>query len=95
MSEQTSKCEICGEPMPAGEGMFKSHGYSGPCPKPPLPRKPTDTERLDWLEKHPRLAEIHTEDGVTTDGFLYGVSGASGVRLRDIIDACIDAEDRP
>ena len=35
MSE-TAKCEICGEPMPQGETMFKFHGYSGPCPKPPL-----------------------------------------------------------
>ena len=33
-----SKCELCGEPMPAGEEMFKFHGYSGNCPKPPLPR---------------------------------------------------------
>lgn len=31
-----SKCSICGEPMPEGETMFKYHGYSGPCPKPPL-----------------------------------------------------------
>jgi hypothetical protein len=22
--------------MPEGEGMFKFHGYSGPCPQPPL-----------------------------------------------------------
>lgn len=29
-----SKCELCGEPMPAGEEVFKFHGYSGPCPKP-------------------------------------------------------------
>lgn len=29
-------CELCGEPMTAGEEMFKYHGYSGPCPKPPL-----------------------------------------------------------
>lgn len=29
-------CELCGEPMPAGEEMFKYHGHSGPCPKPPL-----------------------------------------------------------
>ena len=35
MSE-TAKCNICGEPMPAGETVFKFHGYSGPCPKPPL-----------------------------------------------------------
>ena len=29
-----SYCEICGEPMPVGEEMFKFHGYSGKCPKP-------------------------------------------------------------
>lgn len=40
MSE--SKCEICGEPMPAGEGVFKFHGYSGPCPKEPLPKQSKD-----------------------------------------------------
>lgn len=33
-----SKCELCGEPMPKGEQMFKYHGYSGSCPKPPLPK---------------------------------------------------------
>lgn len=32
-------CGICGEPMPPGEQMFKFHGYSGPCPKPPLPKR--------------------------------------------------------
>ena len=36
------RCSICGELMPVGEEMFKFHGYSGPCPKPPLERpKPT------------------------------------------------------
>ena len=35
-----SKCELCGEPMPVGEEMFKYHGYSGDCPKPPLARLP-------------------------------------------------------
>ena len=29
-------CSLCGEPMTEGETMFKYHGYSGPCPKPPL-----------------------------------------------------------
>lgn len=28
-------CELCGEPMPDGEEVFKFHGYSGNCPKPP------------------------------------------------------------
>ena len=32
------RCELCGEPMPDGEEMFRLHGYSGPCPKPPKPR---------------------------------------------------------
>lgn len=31
-----ARCALCGEPMPPGEEMFKYHGYSGPCPKPPL-----------------------------------------------------------
>jgi hypothetical protein len=29
-------CIICGEPMPESEQMFRHHGFSGPCPKPPL-----------------------------------------------------------
>lgn len=29
-------CRLCGEPMPEGEEMFKYHGYSCNCPKPPL-----------------------------------------------------------
>jgi len=38
MSEAHPLCELCGEPMPLDEVMFKFHGFSGPCPKPPLPR---------------------------------------------------------
>ena len=47
MNDHIAKCELCGEPMPAGEEMFVLHGYSGPCPKPPLqPGKPlTFSER--------------------------------------------------
>lgn len=40
-------CGLCGEPMPAGETMFKFHGYSGPCPKPPLP-KDTQPRVIDF-----------------------------------------------
>lgn len=36
MSEEIARCELCGEPMPPGEEMFHYHGFSGPCPKPPL-----------------------------------------------------------
>lgn len=45
MPEEQSKCEICGEPMPPGEQMFKFHGYSAPCPKPPLP-----ISRPAWID---------------------------------------------
>ncbi len=38
----STKCSICGEPMPEGETMYKIHGYSGPCPKPPLKRVELD-----------------------------------------------------
>ena len=36
--DQILKCQLCDEPMPKGEEMFKYHGYSGPCPKPPNPK---------------------------------------------------------
>ena len=63
-----SKCELCGEPMPPGEEMFNFHGYSGPCPKPPLPRpmKPT------YDEIHGRLVAAHgkvcSKDNCVLDG---------------------------
>ena len=37
--EKEGYCALCGEPMPPGEEMFMFHGYSGPCPKPPLPKE--------------------------------------------------------
>ena len=33
---EEAKCQLCGHPMPSGEEMFFYHGYSGPCPGPPL-----------------------------------------------------------
>lgn len=44
-----AKCELCGEPMAEGEDMFKFHGYSGPCPKPPLPRRNRDADEFHVL----------------------------------------------
>lgn len=52
MSEQTegpfmNRCELCGEVLPATEQMFKYHGYSGPCPKPPLSKpEPIDVPSM-------------------------------------------------
>jgi hypothetical protein len=39
---EKATCGLCGEPMPEGETVFKYHGYSGPCPKPPLPQPKTE-----------------------------------------------------
>lgn len=54
MSEEKAVCGLCGEPMPAGEEMFQFHGYSGPCPKPPLPKAAKQLE--DMAE--PELREL-------------------------------------
>lgn len=49
------RCELCGEPMPEGETMFKFHGFSGPCPAPPLPR----SAAINWQTSYERaLARI-------------------------------------
>lgn len=50
MMEEPAICELCGEPMPAGEGMFKYHGYSGPCPKPPLHKTAAIAQADGWAE---------------------------------------------
>lgn len=47
MTTTPALCELCGEPMPAGEEMFKFHGFSCECPKPPLPRPAAIDERYD------------------------------------------------
>ncbi len=55
-TKSVSVCELCGEPMPVGEEMFKYHGYSGPCPKPSFttsaPRQAPQTAR-EWLDRWP------------------------------------------
>lgn len=58
---EIAKCEICGEPMPQGETMFKFHGYSGPCPKPPLlqpHQRRVVTEKKELDEKLTKLREL-------------------------------------
>jgi hypothetical protein len=50
---ESAKCELCGEPMPPGEEMFKYHGYSGPCPKSPLESVATFEDWLKKMNSHP------------------------------------------
>lgn len=55
-------CELCGEPMPPGEEMFKFHGFSGSCPKPPLPRPivPTVEELAEGVARRIMDLELET-----------------------------------
>ncbi len=57
MTTEVTNCELCGEPMPPGETMFKFHGYGGPCPKPPLPRPAVQT---DWRIGHAVTPKMRT-----------------------------------
>jgi len=50
-----ANCEICGEPMPLGEEMFKYHGYSGPCPKPPLAPVKMTNNQDGWMSRALKL----------------------------------------
>lgn len=48
MSDDIARCSLCGEPMPPGEQMFKYHGLSGPCPKPPI-KQPVRKALIEYL----------------------------------------------
>ena len=100
MSEQdeVSRCKLCGEPMPEGEEMFFYHGYSGDCPKPPLPKAaapPPQTEPLsrgaDY--KSDLYADLADEDyaiGYLKKCFADSVE-ASHQGVRDVISASLIA----
>ena len=68
MTDDEARCELCGELMPPGETMFKFHGYSGPCPKEPLP-KPAP---INWQERAERAEKAEAErDALRQDAARY------------------------
>jgi hypothetical protein len=72
-----AKCDLCGEPMPEGEEMFKYHGYSGNCPKPPLPKQPAKQkiQGLVWAvaAKSKRTVIILFDTEKQANEFVAGV----------------------
>lgn len=75
-------CKLCGEPMPEGEEMFKYHGYSGTCPKPPLPRQPVKTheDRADALRSEMcRLASWSRTPQEVADALIEAVEGDNSI----------------
>jgi hypothetical protein len=73
----TAKCGICGEPMPPGEEMFKYHGYSGDCPKPPIPKQPTKQKisGLVWAfaAKDDRKVTMMFDTDEQANAFVAGI----------------------
>lgn len=49
MNEKAT-CTLCGHPMPAGEEMFKFHGYSCECPSPPVSKTATMRDLMIDIE---------------------------------------------
>lgn len=45
-----------------------------------------DAARIDWLERNPRISVI-TVGSRSTDCYFYGIAGAPGLKLREVIDA--------
>lgn len=63
----TPKCELCGEPMPPGEQMFKYHGFSGPCPKPMRPPVLMNPLPETSIFSRGRLIELWRQHGGAVD----------------------------
>lgn len=51
-----------------------------------------DSERLDYLQAHPRFGEIHLDSGKVEQVHAYAVSGVPGLKLREIVDLLIEHE---
>ena len=109
MIDHRPKCELCGESMPEGEEMFKYHGHSGPCPKPPLPKTKTGVqviadERKRQIESEgwtPEHDDEHNEAELTEAArsycwahFCQTTLGATVKDLRIIPDCWPEKWDR-
>lgn len=76
-------CELCGEPMPEGETMFKFHGYSGPCPKPhqPKPAPPSVADLEHEIARYKKLIEI-ADVLITNDEARKDWENAKNIRVQ-------------
>lgn len=63
-----NKCELCGEDMPEGEKMFNYHGFSGPCPRPPLRKAErtllTEAQALIKQMSYDELEQMYSDVGL-------------------------------
>ncbi len=66
MSEEKAICKLCGHPMPKGEEMFHYHGYSGPCPEPPIKDQAHEVHRSSVTGQFVTEAEAEANPAETT-----------------------------
>lgn len=85
MSEK-ALCQLCGEPMPEGEEMFNYHGYSGPCPKPPLVSQaaPPPSEKIAKMKRD-------YDNAHETDLPLYRLLAFDAITMASALEAQIAA----
>ena len=79
-------CELCGEPMPAGEEMFKFHGYSGPCPLKrqtyPVQNRPRRDSHINaklYLAAYEVYCHCYGEQKALIEGWCRGGFGVNEV----------------
>lgn len=80
--QEIAKCGLCGEPMPEGEEMFKFHGYSGACPKPPMPPRLQPHEQRVVAEKADLDEKLNRLRAFIDGDVFVGLDGAEKDRLR-------------
>jgi hypothetical protein len=88
--DNIARCGICGEPMPAGEEMFMYHGFTGPCPVPPVeshtPRMraepPTEPEATRKQVEGEIIAWLGSDGWAKNYDFSRGVAGNIITKLK-------------
>jgi len=66
MSVTSNNCELCGEPLPENERMFRYHGYCGPCPV----KKPVEIVKFKSLREANAARQLEWDSGGKLDGLF-------------------------
>lgn len=87
-----ARCRICGEPMPPGEEMFKFHGYSGDCPKPPLTHfAPLGEDEIERIKIALMYQQMFLPSRMIRAVLAEAVPAPIGEDQSDLVDALFSA----
>lgn len=87
-----SECELCGHPMPAGETMFKFHGFSGPCPGPPLTNPGEPDELTSLRSENARLRKALETEQTMHAAWRKRAEEAETATPRGVLSICPNAK---